>query len=124
MPFERGSAGIVEWYTAAVLQHITGHEPGGTVALAKGMDLIAFRQAESVFAESNAALLLCKLREATAGRDMVARQGEADCRALAGKYPALKFRPVWAPRGRSSALSVFYSELVFVWRFCMGAQGA
>jgi hypothetical protein len=28
------------------------------------------------------------------------------------------------PPARLSALSVFHSKSVFVWRFCMGAQGA
>ena len=28
------------------------------------------------------------------------------------------------PPGRLSALTVFHSKIVFVWRFCMGAQGA
>ena len=31
---------------------------------------------------------------------------------------------VWVAQGRLSALSAFHRKIGFVWRFCMGAQGA
>ena len=34
------------------------------------------------------------------------------------------YLPVRPGPGRSSALRIFHSESIFVWRFCMGARGA